>query len=40
MSQLPGHGADDNVKVKEGGNIPALPENALPHWDLIKNVTL
>lgn len=32
----PGHGADDNVKVKEGGTIPALPDNALPHWDLIK----
>jgi len=32
----PGHGADDNVKVKEGGIIPATPESALPHWDLIK----
>ncbi len=31
-----GHGADDNVKVKEGGTIPSLPETALPHWDLIK----
>jgi len=31
-----GHGADDNVKVREGGIIPSLPENALPHWDLIK----
>ena len=33
----PGHGADDNVTVREGGKIPVLPENALPHWDLIKN---
>lgn len=32
----PGHGADDNVKVKEGGVIPVVPENALAHWDLIK----
>jgi seryl-tRNA synthetase len=31
-----GHGADDNVKVKEGGIIPAVSETALPHWDLIK----
>ncbi len=31
-----GFGADSNVKVREGGNIPALPESALPHWDLIK----
>ncbi|MBN1107452.1 MAG: serine--tRNA ligase [Bacteroidales bacterium] len=31
-----GHGADDNVKVREGGEITALPEPALPHWDLIK----
>jgi seryl-tRNA synthetase len=35
-SVAPGHGADDNVKVREGGKIPGLPENALPHWDLIK----
>ena len=32
----PGHGADDNVKVREGGIIPVLPDSALPHWDLIK----
>jgi seryl-tRNA synthetase len=31
-----GHGADDNVKVREGGVIPQLSETALPHWDLIK----
>lgn len=32
----PGHGADDNVKVREGGVIPVLPDGALAHWDLIK----
>ena len=31
-----GHGADDNVKVREGGIIPEISETALPHWDLIK----
>jgi seryl-tRNA synthetase len=31
-----GFGADDNVKVREGGVIPAISESALPHWDLIK----
>ena len=31
-----GHGADDNVKVKEGGVMPVISEPALPHWDLIK----
>ena len=35
-SVAPGHGADDNVKVREGGIIPVLPDSALPHWDLIK----
>lgn len=35
-SVAPGHGADDNVKVREGGTMPSLPENAVPHWDLIK----
>jgi len=35
-SVAPGHGADDNVKVREGGKMPSLPENAMPHWDLIK----
>jgi seryl-tRNA synthetase len=32
----PGHGADDNIKVKEGGIIPVISDTALPHWDLIK----
>lgn len=35
-SVAPGHGADDNVVVREGGKMPAIPESALPHWDLIK----
>jgi seryl-tRNA synthetase len=26
----------DNVVVREGGNKPTLPTNAVPHWDLIK----
>ena len=32
----PGFGADDNIKVREGGELPQLSESALPHWDLIK----
>jgi seryl-tRNA synthetase len=35
-SVAPGHGADDNVKVREGGKMPELPDSAMPHWDLIK----
>jgi seryl-tRNA synthetase len=31
-----GFGADDNIRVREGGVIPVLSETALPHWDLIK----
>jgi seryl-tRNA synthetase len=31
-----GYGADNNVKVREGGIIPKLADSALPHWDLIK----
>jgi seryl-tRNA synthetase len=31
-----GYGADNNVKVREGGIIPKLTDSALPHWDLIK----
>ncbi len=33
---VPGKNADDNQIVKTGGNDPALPENALPHWELAK----
>lgn len=36
QSVNPGRGADDNVKVREGGVIKKLPDNALPHWELIK----
>jgi seryl-tRNA synthetase len=31
-----GFGADDNIKVREGGTMPQISEKALPHWDLIK----
>jgi seryl-tRNA synthetase len=31
-----GGGPDDNLKVHEWGTIPALPADAVPHWDLIK----
>lgn len=31
-----GNNAEDNVVVKEGGNIPELYEGAVPHWELIK----
>ncbi|EFK96935.1 Seryl-tRNA synthetase, partial [sediment metagenome] len=29
-----GRGAADNLVVKSGGEVPLLPENALPHWEL------
>ncbi len=32
----PGHGAEDNEIVRQGGIIPKLAADALPHWDLIK----
>lgn len=31
-----GFNEDDNVKVKEGGIIPELKNNPLPHWELAK----
>ena len=31
-----GHGANDNIKVREGGISPDISETSLPHWDLIK----
>jgi seryl-tRNA synthetase len=31
-----GFGADNNVRVKEGGVMPGLPDSALPHWVLIR----
>jgi seryl-tRNA synthetase len=35
-SVAPGHTPEENVTVREGGVMPHIPENALPHWDLIK----
>ncbi len=35
-----GKDASDNVIVKEGGQIPDLPEGALCHWDLCKKFNL
>lgn len=32
----PGKSAEDNVTVKQGGVIPELSGDALPHWELIK----
>jgi seryl-tRNA synthetase len=32
----PGYGADDNIEVRHGGKMPQIPDNSLPHWDLIK----
>jgi seryl-tRNA synthetase len=40
QSVAPGYGADDNVKVREGGIIPVISEKALPHWDLIKKYNI
>ena len=35
--QVPeGKGAEDNVVVKQGNEIPELGENCLPHWELAK----
>jgi len=31
-----GKGEQDNMKVREGGRMPALGAGAVPHWDLIK----
>ncbi len=31
-----GNSAEENVTVKSGGEIPQLPSNKMPHWDLIK----
>ena len=33
-----GRTAEDNVTVLESGVKPVLPENALPHWELIKKL--
>jgi seryl-tRNA synthetase len=39
-SVVKGYGADDNIKVREGGAMPQLSDNALPHWDLIKKYNI
>jgi seryl-tRNA synthetase len=31
-----GKGAGENVEVRNGGDMPVLPVNAVPHWDLAK----
>ena len=35
-----GKDASDNVVVKEGGEMPNLPEDAMYHWDLCKKFNL
>lgn len=35
-----GKHAEDNVVERTGGNVPALHEEALPHWDLAKKYDL
>ena len=35
-----GRTAEDNVVEKEGGPMPVLDDNALPHWDLAKKYNL
>ncbi len=35
-----GKTAEDNIVEKEGGSIPTLHENALPHWELAKKYDL
>lgn len=36
----PGKTPEDNVVVRTGGEEPALPANALPHWELITKYDL
>jgi seryl-tRNA synthetase len=31
-----GTSPEHNLKVREGGSVPALPDSAMPHWDLGK----
>lgn len=35
-----GKTAEDNIVEKEGGSMPELGENALPHWDLAKKYNI
>ncbi len=32
----PGNSAEDNVEIRKGGEMPDLPPDAVPHWDLAK----
>jgi seryl-tRNA synthetase len=36
----PGNTPEDNVMIREGGNKPYLPKDALPHWELAKKYDL
>lgn len=31
-----GRSAEDNIVIRSGNDIPVLPDNAMPHWDLAK----
>ncbi len=35
-----GKNSDDNLVVKQGGNIEELPADALPHWELAKKLDI
>ena len=35
-----GRSAADNIVEKTGGNIPQLPQDALPHWDLARKYNI
>lgn len=35
-----GKGAEDNVVERTGGEVPELPEGALPHWELCRKYDL
>ena len=35
-----GKGADDNVVDREGGKMPSLNDNAIPHWELAKKYNI
>jgi seryl-tRNA synthetase len=32
----PGNSAEDNLEIRKGGEMPGLPADAVPHWDLAK----
>jgi seryl-tRNA synthetase len=40
LSVPKGRSATDNLIVAEAGNMPKLPQNAVPHWDLISRYDL